>query len=51
MDRRVIKEESVDSIAMDERKRVVAKKVFNEFCNSSTIHGLKYLGTRPTHEK
>lgn len=29
----------------------MAKKVFNEYCDSSTIHGLKYLGTRPTHEK
>ncbi|XP_063706288.1 pickpocket protein 28-like [Culicoides brevitarsis] len=35
----------------DGRKRVVAKKVFHEYCDSSTIHGLKYLGTRPLHEK
>uniref|UniRef100_A0A336MJF3 CSON001992 protein n=1 Tax=Culicoides sonorensis TaxID=179676 RepID=A0A336MJF3_CULSO len=53
-ERRVFKEESIDLNNPDieiKRKRVVAKKVFHEFCDSSTIHGLKYLGTRPTHEK
>lgn len=52
--RRVIKEESIDlndNKEVDGRKRVVAQKVFNEFCDASTIHGLKYLGTRPVHEK
>lgn len=27
------------------------RKIFNEFCDASTIHGLKYLGTRPLYEK
>lgn len=33
------------------RRSIHGKKVFNEFCDASTIHGLKYLGTRPLYEK
>lgn len=43
--------ESAKIVVIHGRKRIVVKEVFNEFCDSSTIHGLKYLGTRPTHEK
>lgn len=31
--------------------RVVASEVFRDFCDSSTIHGLKYLRTSSVHEK
>lgn len=34
-----------------DRKATDAQKIFNEFCDASTIHGLKYLGTRPLYEK
>ena len=43
--------DSAKIVVIHGRKRIVVKEVFNEFCDSSTIHGLKYLGTRPTHEK
>uniref|UniRef100_A0A336MEN0 CSON000424 protein n=1 Tax=Culicoides sonorensis TaxID=179676 RepID=A0A336MEN0_CULSO len=31
--------------------KIDRRKIFNEFCDASTIHGLKYLGTRPLYEK
>lgn len=36
-----------------ERQRAAstAKEVLTEFCESSTIHGMKYLGRRPMGEK
>lgn len=34
-----------------DQKKPDAQKIFNEFCDASTIHGLKYLGTRPLYEK
>lgn len=46
-----IKKESPATSEIKEKKRVVTKKVFNEFCDASTIHGLRYLGTRPAYEK
>lgn len=35
----------------EQRNLPDAQKIFNEFCDASTIHGLKYLGTRPLYEK
>lgn len=32
-------------------RHLVAREVFKEFCDSSTIHGLKYLRTSSVHEK
>lgn len=32
-------------------KRLVAREVLKDFCDSSTIHGLKYLRTSSVHEK
>lgn len=32
-------------------QQIDRRKIFNEFCDASTIHGLKYLGTRPLYEK
>lgn len=28
-----------------------ARKVLYDYCDSSTIHGVKYIGTRPLKEK
>lgn len=42
----------VRTIILTEKKEIIeVRKYLNEFCDSSTIHGLKYLGTRPLYEK
>lgn len=33
------------------QKRSALKKIMIEFSDASTIHGMKYIGTRPLHEK
>lgn len=38
----------------DDRQREMAqtaKEILAEFCESSTIHGVKYIGRRPLREK
>lgn len=39
------------SCGSDKQMAKSAKEVLAEFCESSTIHGMKYIGRRPLREK